>query len=467
MKHSWLKKIILACLLSSVMTGLSVSQDFTTLAFFNDGASLFSSLTQGTDGNLYGISSNGGGAGYGSIFRITTSGTLTTVYSFCSQAGCADGAFPGGALTVGMNGNFYGTASIGGANNLGLVFEISTAGVFTALHSFGGADGATPNGGLLLGSDGNFYGTTVYGGASNSCLGQCGTVFKMTGSGKITTLHTFDGVDGATPSPVVQGIDGSFYGTTSYGGSSEGCDGESCGTVFKILPTGKFGSLHSFNFSDGGRPYAQLLQASSGAFYGTTFEGGDVGFHGCSNGCGTIFKISSQGAFGEVHKFHGDGGNPESALIQATDGNIYGESPLAGDGEIFKLTLPNSVVAEYDFTASSGGGGNTALVQSTDGKFYGTYGSPGAVFSFDVGLGPFIAFVIPTGKVGATVQILGQGLTGATSVTFNGIPAASFSIVSDTYMTAVVPSGATTGPVSVSTPTGILTSNKNFMVAAK
>jgi hypothetical protein len=153
---------------------------------------------------------------------------------------------------------------------------------------------------------------------------------------------------------------------------------------------------------------------------------------------------------------------------QGSDGSIYGESPLGGtlgSGEIFKLSLPVTLTTEYSFDpASGGGGGDTAIVQGTDGKFYGTYGSPGSVFSLDMELNPLIAFVIPTGKVGQSAQILGQGLTGATSVTFNGVQATSFKVVSDTYMTAVVPSGGTTGAVVVTTPAGALTSNVNFRV---
>ena len=227
---------------------------------------------------------------------------------------------------------------------------------------------------------------------------------------------------------------------------------------------GKFASLHSFQLANGEEPIAPLVQATDGAFYGTTFGGGYIS-DVCQGGCGTIFKIKASGAFAVVHKFDfSDGGFPESALVQATDGNLYGENPLfSSGGEIFKFTLRGTLTTEYGFDPSNGGG-STALVQHTDGKFYGTYGVPGAIFSFDVGLGPFVAFVIPTGKVGKTAQILGQGLIGATSVTFNGVPATTLTVRSDTYMTAVVPSGATTGNVVVTTPSGTLTSNVNFRI---
>jgi uncharacterized repeat protein (TIGR03803 family) len=388
------------------------------------------------------------------------------VYSFCAEVNCADGSFPFSALALGRDGNLYGTTQNGGTGGLGIVFKISPNGAFTVIHSFDGTDGSFPDAGLVLGSDGNFYGTTSFGGAANSCLGQCGTVFKITPSGTLTTLHSFDGDDGDAPfAPLVQGTDGSFYGTTAFGGTSNTCNGGSCGTVFKITPGGRFTSLHSFNYTDGQEPFAPLVQATSGGFYGTTFKGGDTNVHSCTVGCGTVFKISSGGTFATLHKFHGaDGGNPEAGLVQATDRNFYGESQLSGDGEIFKLALPRTLSTVYSFTAASGGGGNAAVFQATDGKLYGTYGVPGAVFSLDFGLDAFISFVLPTAQIGKTAQILGQGLTGATSVTFNNVPATNFSVVSDTYLTAVVPSGGTTGPVIVTTPTGILTSNVSFRI---
>jgi uncharacterized repeat protein (TIGR03803 family) len=458
------KTMSVACLLFAAAIA-SPAQTFTTLAYFTDGSSVLSlsSLIQARDGNLYGTSGNGGTNGYGSVFKITPSGTLTTVYSFCTQTTCADGSYPYGALALGINGDLYGTTQFGGTDGLGTVFRVTSGGTLTVLHSFGGADGSGPEAGLVLGADGNFYGTTSSGGANNSCPGgDCGTLFKMSPSGSLTTLHSFDGTDGFGPlAPLVQGTDGSLYGTTVYGGAGN-CDGETCGTVFKITTSSEFTSLHSFQFTDGGLPTAPLVQAANGAFYGTTYEGGDVG-RACSGGCGTIFKISSGGTFATVHKFHfSDGSIIYAGLVQATDQNLYGES-IEGS-EIFSVTARGQLTVEY-----SGVSGSAALLQGTGGKFYGTsesdYYPYGQVFSFDIGLGPFITFVIPTGKVGQAAQILSQGLTGTTSVTFKGVQATSFKVVSDTYMTAVVPSGATTGPVVVTTPSGTLTSNVNFRIA--
>ena len=465
---SYWKTICIACAWLAATVIASPAQTFTTIAYFTDGSSVFSSLIQGGDGNLYGTSNNGGTSGQGSVFKVTPGGVLTTLYSFCSQPNCADGSAPFTVLALGTDGNFYGTTQNGGTAGMGTVFKITSGGVFTVLHSFSGTDGNGPDAGLALGSDGNFYGTTFAGGSSTSCSNGCGTIFKITPGGALTALHSFSESDGFGPvAPLIQAKDGNLYGTAYAGGNQvASCfPPAGCGTVFKVSIKGAFTLLHEFDFTNGARPYAPLMQAANGAFYGTTFEGGDVAFHGCSGGCGTIFKISSGGTFATVHKFlFSDGGNPYSGLVQATDENLYGESTLAGDGNIYKLTLPGAVTTVYNFTAASQGGGTTAMVQATDGKFYGTYGVPGAVFSLDMGLGPFVGFVLPSGKVGKTAEILGQGLTGASSVTFNGVPAASFSIVSDTYMTAVVPSGATTGPVVVTTPSGTLTSNKNFQI---
>ncbi len=446
----------------------SSAQTFTTLVKFNDSSSVFSSLIQARDGNLYGSSENGGVGGLGSVFRVTPSGSLTTIYSFCSKASCADGAFPASALALGTDGNLYGTTGGGGNGNAGTVFRLSTTGTLVVLNNFQGSDGSFPNGGLTLVSDGNFYGTTPLGGADDG-----GVVFRINPKGTLTTLYSFCAqvscADGAAPlAGLIQGGDGFLYGTTSGGGNNpfECSLNGGCGTVFKLTLGGKFSSLHSFNFTDGEAPFGPLTLASGGAFYGTTFEGGNANSHGCSGGCGTIFKVTAQGAFATVHKFrYSDGGNPESGLILGSDGVLYGESIDAGDGNIYKLTLPRDIETLYNFTPASEGGGTTAMVQATDGKFYGTYGVPGAVFSLDTGLAPFVAFVIPTGKVGQKAQILGQGLTGTTSVTFNGVPATSFSVVSDTYMTAVVPSGATTGSVVVTTPSGTLTSNLSFRIS--
>ena len=184
-----------------------------------------------------------------SIFKITAAGAITTLYTFCALPGCADGANLDAGLIQATDGNFYGTTSAGGAyGNYGTIFKITLAGQLTTLHSFSSTDGAIPGGGLIQATDGNFYGTAGGGGANGY-----GTVFRITPAGQLTTLHSFNSADGANPSGVlVQGKDGSFYGTTEGGGSSN------AGTIFSLsvpmtaTPTPTYGTAARV-FQDGGQ----------------------------------------------------------------------------------------------------------------------------------------------------------------------------------------------------------------------
>ncbi len=243
-----------------------------------DGANPYDGLVQGSDGNFYGTTSGGGTNGNGTVFRIASSGSLTTLWSF---TGGSDGANPVAGLMQGSDGNFYGTASSGGASGNGDVYRISPSGSLTNLWSFtGGIDGANPNAGLALGSDGNFYGTTLGSGSGPSANG---TVFRITSGGSLTTLWSFIGCsDGGYPfAGLVQGSDGNFYGTTSGSGSGP----SAYGTVFQISPSGSLTTLWSFtNGVDGASSYAALVQGLDGNFYGTTAFGG-VG------GNGTVFEL--------------------------------------------------------------------------------------------------------------------------------------------------------------------------------
>jgi uncharacterized repeat protein (TIGR03803 family) len=400
-------------------------------------------LLLSTDGSFYGTTYAGGTynngfcyAGCGTVFKMTPGGVLTTLYNFCAQPGCPDGARIGG-MTQGTDGNFYGSTSVGGANDGGTIFRITRQGQLATLYSFcaqpGCPDGSDP-GGLIQGTDGNFYGATFQGGISNLvCFYTCGTVFKITPAGKLTTLHRFcadrNCTDGANPGGLIQAKDGNFYGTALYGGSSPNCGISGCGTLFKITREGKFMTLHNFAGcpTEGSSP-TKLLQATDENLYGITLYDG-IGCEGY--GLGTVFEMTSAGQLTILYSFCSqngctDGSVPDG-LLQATDGKFYG-------------------------AASQGGIFNTSC----------QYGC-GTIFSLDVGLGPFIAFMQPFGRVGQTGGILGEGLTGATSVVLNGIPA-SFTLVSDTFIKATVPQGATTGYVTVTTPSGTLTSNVPFHV---
>jgi uncharacterized repeat protein (TIGR03803 family) len=263
----------------------------TTLHSFGgtDGENPWAGLIQGTDGNFYGTTVNGGADnGQGTVFKMTPGGTLTTLHTFCEQAegtSCVDGQHPEAGLVQAANGDFYGTTSAGGAlaaGGHGTIFKITTSGALTTLYRFcaqsGCSDGSGPQAGLVQGTDGNFYGTTSAGGAS-----EHGEVFKVTPGGALTTLYSFCSQvacsDGSVPEAgLVQATDGNFYGTTSTGGTNR------AGTVFEIAPSGTLTTLHSFVSPNAGHQ-AGLVQATNGDFYGTTWGGG-------ADQYGTVFNLS-------------------------------------------------------------------------------------------------------------------------------------------------------------------------------
>jgi uncharacterized repeat protein (TIGR03803 family) len=438
------------------------AQTFTTLVDFDFGDGAYPALgflVQGRDGNFYGTTPYGGGFGNdaGTVFKITPSGTLTTLYDFAGTGSY----LPAGGLVLAIGGNFYGTTQLGGANSgNGTVFKITPAGTLTTLHSFTGTDGFYPKAGLVQGIGGNFYGTTSLGGACG-----IGTVFKITPGGTLTTLHCCS----HPTAELVQGLlTGKFYGTMIDGGAN------GFGTVYRITPSGKLTWLHSFDSTDGAYPYAGLVQTTDESFYGTTSGGG-------ANGQGTVFKISLGATLTTLHSFDStDGANPRGRLVLATDGNFYGTTSgggANGQGTVFKITPAGTLTTLYNFCSQTnctdGANPYAGLVQSTNGSFYGMTSLGGAcseqiqgcgtVFSMSVGLDPFVAFVRNSGKVGQTAEILGQGFTGTSVVSFNGT-AANFVIQSDTYLTATVPQGATNGFVTVTTPGGTLQSNVMFRV---
>ena len=394
-KRSSATVVCITFLLCAATAITSPAQTFTTLVNFsgpNGAEPFFGSLVQGADGNFYGTTRGGGTNSRGTVFKMTPSGALTSLYSFCSKSNCADGADPDAGLVQGSDGNFYGTTTAGGANTDGTVFKITPSGSFTLLHSFMGSDGFGPTGTLLQASDGNFYGTTPDEGPHGF-----GTVFKITPDGTLTTLYGFDGENnGGTPfAGLVQGSDGNFYGTASAGGSNV-----IYGTVFRITPTGGLTTLHSFDGSDGTGPYGTLLQATDGNFYGSTSSGGTS--QNCTFGCGTIFKITPGGSFTSLHSFDfTDGGYVLAGLIQASDGNFYGTAGTGGStqncgdgcGTIFQLTPSGTLTTLHSFAGFSTDGSLpvAGLLQASNGTFYGTAEAGGStgdgtVFSLDVGL---------------------------------------------------------------------------------
>ncbi len=363
--------------IAALIAAPAQSTFFTTLASFDEsnGWCPYAALAQATDGNFYGTTNAGGAYGNnsGMVFKMTPSGTLAGLYSFCSQSNCTDGADPFAGLVQATDGNFYGTTWDGGTYGDGTVFKITPAGALTTLHSFDGADGSNPSAGLVQVSDGNFYGTTLAGGANDNCGSEgCGTVFEITANGTLTTLYSFcpqpHCVDGANPQAgLVQTTDGSFYGTTAGGGANNS------GTVFNITPSGTLTSLYSFcsqpKCADGNEPRAGLVQATDGNFYGTTWTGGTYGD-------GTVFKITSAGTLTSLHSFtQADGYLPYAGLVQASDGNFYGATVYGGhygNGTVFKINPSGMLTTLYSFDTTDGELPYGGLLQATDGKLYGT-----------------------------------------------------------------------------------------------
>jgi len=419
-------------------------------------------ISQGRDGNLYSTIANDGtnlNGTAGTVYKVTTGGTLTTVYNFCSLTSCADGVYPRGGVTLGFDGNLYGTTAEGYPYGSGTVFKVTPTGTLTTLYDFtGGTDGSDPLYAPLQGQDGNIYGVATFG-------GSYGTFYRITPS-RAFKAWDFDYTDGYEPNLPTQGTDGNFYGTTVYGGANN------LGVVYKITPAGKITLLHTFTGPDGQYPAGILVQGPDGNFYGTTYEGGASGANG------TVFKITPAGVFTLLHSFifsssYLDAQLPLAGLTLGTDGNFYGTTAFGGSanaGAIFEITPAGKETVLYSFcsvTCADGFDPETPLVLHTNGKFYGnTYGNSngGAVFySFDVGFKPLVDLVTWSAQVGKTVEILGQGFKGTTAVSFDGV-AAKFDNVSDTYMTATVPAGALTGAVTVKTFTTTLKSNRNFLV---
>jgi uncharacterized repeat protein (TIGR03803 family) len=332
-------------------------------------------------GTLYGTTLQGG-AYYGTVFAITTSGKEKVLHNFGASE---DGEAPYAGL-LNLNGTLYGTTLRGGETYYGTVFAITTSGKEKVLHNFGGSgDGEAPYAGLIN-VNGTLYGTTSGGGANDG-----GTVFKVTTSGKESVLYSFKGGseygsdDGAGPDAGLLNVKGAMYGTTEYGGTSNS------GTVFTITPSGKETVLHSFGGSgDGSYPLAGLINVK-GTLYGTTFQGGAI----CD--CGTVFAITTSGAETVLHSFKGrpkDGSEPGAGLINV-NGTLYGTTEYGGarggsysGGTVFAVTTSGAETVLHSFKGGPRDGSYPfAGLINVKGTLYGTtseggaHGNCGTVFS--------------------------------------------------------------------------------------
>jgi uncharacterized repeat protein (TIGR03803 family) len=291
-------------------------------------------LTLGNDGNFYGTTQYytnlNDGRGYGTVFQITTNGTLTTLAFFNGT----NGAYPNAPLTLGTDRNFYGTTEGGGSSNFGTVFKVTPSGNLTTLVSFAKTNGENPQAVLTLGNDGNFYSSTLQGGNTNLGLGNgVGTIFKVTPSGNLTTLISFNVTNGVSGLTILTlGNDGNFYGTTSEGGNTNLFFGYGDGTVFQMTTNGTLTTLISFNGTNGANPSPALTLGIDGNFYGTTG--------------GTIFKVMTNGTLTTLIESNGWSGG---SLTLGNDGNFYGTTYYGGNtnlnngqgyGTVFRLVIP-------------------------------------------------------------------------------------------------------------------------------
>jgi uncharacterized repeat protein (TIGR03803 family) len=395
------------------------------LANFNgtNGSGVFGQLIRGADGYIYGTTRFGGTNGRGTIFKMDTNGnTLTSLTSFPTNpppyagitqgpngnfygvtwlAGLYGGPFifqltPGGAfsnfavatgltvdssLLAASDGNFYVTTFDGGNYNQGTVGRVYSHGSSTIIFSFRGTSGANPFAGLIQGTDGFLYGTTVNGGLGNGGSGY-GTVFAMNTSGVLQMGADFAGTNGANPyAPLVQGQDGSFYGTTSAGGTNN------LGTVFQVTSGGQLTSLYSFSGPDGANPYGGLIQGPDGFLYGLTANGGLTNSTNAS-GFGTVFQISTNGTFTNLAYFNGtNGANPRGSLILGPDGNYYGTTLAGGaanDGTVFSVSIGGNLTTVYSFSGADGASPYAGLFFGSDGALYGVTTAGGPAGSGDV-----------------------------------------------------------------------------------
>jgi uncharacterized repeat protein (TIGR03803 family) len=414
-------------------------------------------IAQSRTGSMYSTFSGGPGG----VFVVTPKGKA-------AEFATSIGGYPVTGVLLGTDGNFYGCSQGGGANQIGLVFQITPDGVAKDIYDFTGyADGDTPQGALIQGSDGRLYGTTYYSRRLNGS--NPGSVaFAVTTGGAFTTLHQFTQAEGYDISAgLVQGFDGNFYGTASQGGLS------GYGTIFSMTPAGAVTVLHNFAGPEGAVPAMGLVQANDGNFYGATYGGG--------NDYGVIFRITPSGTYTPLYSFVGntDGANPSAPLTLGSDGVLYGttafDGPLYG-GTIFSMTTSGAFSLLYSFSNNPDKHGYNIYApvqQNTDGVFFGDSfnggtcnpsGGCGVIYTFNTGLEPFVRLVTGFAPEGVEVGMLGQGFSASSVVKFGGTTAAKVKRIGGGFLTATVPAAALTGAVTVTTGATTLTSNSTFRV---
>jgi uncharacterized repeat protein (TIGR03803 family) len=454
---TWLA--VMACVAASSVPGHAQVPAPTILYAFQqeptDVIEPYGPIAQGTDGNLYGTGSNRGANNTGGVFKITPAGVETLLVSFpLAWNACAEG------LTLATDGNLYGACIEGGANGAGFIFRVTLAGVLTDIYDFPGiATQCCPSSAPILGADGDLYGTTSeYGGSSAPYV-----MYRVSTEGVYKTLYTFS--DGnSVPSVLSAGSDGNFYGTEA---NADGYGND--GGVFRISAGGTFKLLYGFDPStDVYYPSTGVVRDTNGKLYGTS------AFPSGTDGSGTLYDVTAGGVLTNIYNFPSSLNFDEAAnnMMQASNGNLYGASYNGGTGArggLYELTSAN-VFSSYSFTdfdsdtSATGGNPTAPLIQNTNGLLYGINfaGGPpeaqGTFFSLNIGAAPFIVLVgpVPAATEGTQVEILGQDFTSSSEVEFGGAKATTVKLTGSTYIEATVPSGALTGPITVTTSSGTL-----------
>ncbi len=446
-----LKSILLGVTILAIAATDLPAQTLQTICSFNDtnGATPLAALTMGNDGSFYGTTwqggilnvgcsscGSGGYIGDGTVFRVTKNGTLTTLFPFTYP----NGVFPEASLTLGSDGNFYGTTSQGGGLNDGTIFQVMANGTFTKLADTGIGIGIVweyfARASLTFGSDGNLYGTTYAGGSFGY-----GTVFKVTTNGALTTLVSFNRTNGSVPlASLTLGGDGNFYGTTYGGGNTSLNYGNGWGTVFKVTTNGALTTLVSFSNTNGANPQTALTLGSDGNFYGTTYEGGNTNLNN-GNGWGTVFKVTTNGALTTLASFSNtNGANPQAALTLGNDNIFYSTTAYGGlanstypngMGTVFKVTTNGVLTTLVLFNGTNGYEPYAGLTLGDDGNLYGTTVYGGLTNStYPNGMGTIFRLnLVPSAPIIATQpqsQTFQAGSNVSFVVTASGYPSPNY-----------------------------------------
>ena len=366
-----------------------------------------SGVIMDSEGNLYGGTLAGGTHDRGVAYKLAPSGQETVLYNFCSLGGdlCTDG-WAANVSALDSEGNLYGTAGFGGANNVGAVYKLTASGQETVLHSFCSlakcADGSAPSGGVIIDSEGNLYGTTIEGGASSngsSKASGAGVLYKLAPSGQETVLYNFCSLancaDGSLPSGgLLMDSEGNLYGTTLYGGTNGGMSSGS-GVVYKVDTSGTETVLCSFGSAscpDGSNPTSGVIRDSEGNLYGTTSH------HVADLMGGVVFELSPSEQETVLYNFCSlkncaDGAQP-GGVIRDSEGNLYGSASDGSvrneeNGLVYELSTSGSetVLCSFGSASCPDGAGPSGLIMDSEGNLYGTAGSsvngPPVVFKLE------------------------------------------------------------------------------------